>query len=75
MRCFEVNVWPNCHNAVWITINRLSLIAILNKREVGALSKAWGLVEVSQVWPDVRIVHNTLLITFENANIDLVKAD
>ena len=41
------------------------LIVALNVCEVGGLSKARSLVEVSQIWPDVRVVSDTLLIALK----------
>ena len=43
-------------------VSLVYLVSILNVCEVGSFSKARGLVEVPQIWPDVRVVHNPLLI-------------
>ena len=40
-----------------------SLVMVFNMNEVSGLSKPWCLVEVSQISPEVRIVHDTLLVT------------
>ena len=50
-------------NCVKAYLAAMYLIVVLNVCEVGSLSKAWSLVEVSQVWPDIRVVHNPLLVT------------
>ena len=42
------------------------LVAILDMGEVGGLSKARGLVEVSQIWPDIGVVSDTLLVALKN---------
>ena len=39
------------------------LVVVFNMEEVSGLSKPWCLVEVSQISPEVRIVHDTLLVT------------
>ena len=38
------------------------LVVVLNMVSVGGFSKSWGLVEVSQISPEVGIVHYTLLV-------------
>ena len=39
---------------------------VLNMEEIGGLPKAWGLVELSHVSPDVGVVNHPLLVTLDD---------
>ena len=42
------------------------LIVVLNVESVGCVSESRGLVEISQVAPQVGVVYDTLLVTLKN---------
>jgi hypothetical protein len=65
MRCCEVQIWSNGHDTMGIDTGVAPLIVVLNVCQVGGLSKAWSLVEVSHIWPEVGIVYQPLLITLD----------
>ena len=62
VRQAEVQVRTNSHNPMRVDVTVTLLIVVLNVEEVSGLSKPLCLVEVSQIAPHVRIVHDTLLI-------------
>jgi len=45
------------------------LVAMFNVEPVGGISKAWSLIEVPQVAPQVGIVHNAFLVALNNKTI------
>ena len=45
-----------------------NLVACFNMEPVGGVSKAGGLVEVTQVTPQAGVLHYTLLIALENSH-------
>ena len=47
------------------------LIVVLNVESVSCVSKSRGLVEISQVAPQVGVVYDTLLVTLKNFNYRL----
>ena len=42
------------------------LIVVLNVESISGISKSRGLVEISQVAPQVGVVYDTLLVTLKN---------
>ena len=62
MRQAKVEIRTYSHNSMRVDANVTLLVVVLNVEEVSGLSKAWCLVEVSQIAPQIGIVRNTLLV-------------
>ena len=63
MRRIKVKVGSYGNNAMRVDMSMTFLIMVFNLEEVSGLFKPRCLVEISQVSPDVGVVHDTLLVT------------
>ena len=48
---------------------------VFNVESVSSVTETWRLVEITKIAPNIRIVHNSLLVAFEMTHINWIKSN
>ena len=62
-----------CPQSEHVRVELAHLVVVLDVEKIGSASETWGLIQVTQVAPQIGVVNNASLVALEKPRVNWVK--